>query len=120
MLTHIHQLIIPPNQTVRLLCRDGMSAATVVNIDRIYNFGGEVKFVECGAGAIWAGLEQATDNVLVKYVDFINKFYDRGLPHYDYNISCDAIKPEGFRFVDHKTFATIVDLCKAYNSNLDI
>ena len=67
MLKHIHQLIIEPGSDVRLLCKDGLSAATVYNIDKIYHFGGNFKFVDCGAGAIQAGLDQATESMYKKY-----------------------------------------------------
>ena len=113
MLKHIHQLIIEPNATVRLVCKDGLSAATVYNIDKIYHFGGNLKFVDCGAGAIYAGLYQASGNMLDKYGDIIlNLDGDKNLAD-----NCDAYKPEDFP--DHKTFATTVDLCRAYESNRD-
>ena len=57
--SQIHQLLIRPGSKVNLVCKDGLSAATVYNIDKIYNFGGNLKFVDCGTPEIWAGLFQA-------------------------------------------------------------
>ena len=72
----IHQLLIEPGSTVRLVCKDGLSAATVYNIDKIYRFGGDFKFVHCGPGAISAGLSQAVGSMyekLYQTVDTWNK-----------------------------------------------
>ena len=106
MLKHIHQVIIVPGSTVQLLCKDGLSAATVYNIDKIYHFGGKFKFVDCGAGAIDTGLRQAWSSMSGKYYDYVKKH--GGV---DNDTNCDAYKPEDFS--DHKTFATVIDFCRA-------
>ena len=49
MSTTIHQVIILPGQTVSVYCKDGLSAIDVLNIEHIYNFNGNMKFVNCGA-----------------------------------------------------------------------
>ena len=59
MVTKVHQLVILPGKTVQFFCKDGLSPATVFNIDQIYKFGGDLKFVNCGTGNIYAGLDQA-------------------------------------------------------------
>ena len=110
MLKHIHQLIIEPGSTVKMLCKDGLSAATVYNIDKIYHFGGKFEFKDCGAGAIYAGLTQALDSVQDKYLN--NNFKFHVTPDYPPPKNCDTFKPKDFP--DHKTFSNTVDLCRAY------
>ena len=73
MSTHIHNLIILPGNDVQFFCKDGMSPATVYNINKIYKLGGELKFVNCGAGNIYAGLEQAYGDMTVKYSEELKK-----------------------------------------------
>ena len=109
MLKHIHQLIIEPGSDVRLLCKDGLSAATVYNIDRIYHFGGNFKFVDCGAGAIWTGLDQAWGSMMDKYMDSKDKFDGRGA---SMNRNCELLKSEDSPDGRVK-FASTIDYCKA-------
>ena len=56
MSTSVHQLLILPGGTVDFLCIDGMSALDVLNIEHLFNFGGELQFVNCGAENIWVAL----------------------------------------------------------------
>ena len=48
MSINIHQLIIKPGNDVKFVCDDGLSLADVMNIKRIYRFGGSVNFINCG------------------------------------------------------------------------
>ena len=45
-----------PGDVVQFFCKDGLSPATVFQIERIYRFGGNMKFVNCGVGNMYAGL----------------------------------------------------------------
>ena len=89
-----------PGDKVNFFCKDGLSAATVHNIDLIYNFGGDLQFVDCGAGNILAGLSQAEETMksLFKKNSHMKmartKVYD-----------CDKYQAE------------TRDLCEAYNEN---
>ena len=70
MSTKIHELLILPGSKVRFLCVDGLSPATVLDIDHIFSFGsGKMEFVNCGAGNIYMALQQA--------------FYTMGKLYYD-------------------------------------
>ena len=57
--TSIHSMIILPGSVVRYFCKDGLSSLTVFNVERILNFGGEMKAVNCGAANEWLALHQA-------------------------------------------------------------
>ena len=45
----IHSAIIFPASTFNFLCKDGLSPLDVFNIEHIYQFGGNMQFVNCGA-----------------------------------------------------------------------
>ena len=57
--TKIHQLLINPDRRVKMYCKDGLSLATVLKIDHIFNFGGDIHFINCGADNIYAEMLQA-------------------------------------------------------------
>ena len=63
MSTHLHQLLLLPGNNVKLFCTDGISPLTVMNIQKIYNFGGNIKFKNCGASDEWIAMSQATDDM---------------------------------------------------------
>ena len=63
----IQSLIIIPGDTVRFFCKDGLSPLNVLNIEHIYQFGGDMKFVNCGADNEYVALEQAVSDMNEKW-----------------------------------------------------
>ena len=65
----IHELLIQPGSRVKIYCKDGLSSTTVLAIDHIFNFGGNVKFVNCGAANIYAELLLAEASMQQSFAD---------------------------------------------------
>ena len=76
MSKQIHQLIIRHGSNVNIVCKDDLSAAAIYNIDKIYRFGGDLKFVECGTPAIWAGLYHAFSSMYYKMAQLLDSYPD--------------------------------------------
>ena len=57
MSTNINTTIILPGSYFNIFCKDGLSPLDVLHIKTIYNFGGNIKFQDCGGenqfDAIW-------------------------------------------------------------------
>ena len=68
-LNKIHELLIQPGSKVKIYCKDGLSSTTVLAIDHIFNFGGKVKFINCGAANIYAELLQAEGSMHQSFSD---------------------------------------------------
>ena len=64
MSTTIHNLIVLPGNQVRFFCADGLSPLDVSNIQRLFRFGGDLKFINCGPANEYAGLFQAQSDML--------------------------------------------------------
>ena len=64
MSSSVHQLVILPNGQTNVYCKDGLSPLDVMHIDSIFNFGGKMNFVDCGAVNHWTGLEQAVGDMV--------------------------------------------------------
>ena len=47
--TSLHSLIILPGATVRYFCKDGLSSLSVMQVQKIFMFGGKMVSVNCGA-----------------------------------------------------------------------
>ena len=73
MVTKVHQLVLLPGKTMQFFCKDGLSPATVFNIDLIYRFSGNLKFINCGTGNIYAALWQAKEDMYNKWIEVENK-----------------------------------------------
>ena len=52
----VHSLIILKGATVNFNCQDGLSAIDKYNIEHIYHFGGDMRFINCGADNVWDSL----------------------------------------------------------------
>ena len=65
--TAIHNAIILPGGTMRFYCKNGLSSIDVYNIQKLYNFGGSMKFVNCDTGSQWVALHQATYDMYDRY-----------------------------------------------------
>ena len=76
MLTKIHQLLIRPGATAKIYCKDGLSSTSVYNIDHLFNFGGNLKFVHCGAANINAATEFAAESMRWFIVNMDDKKYN--------------------------------------------
>ena len=66
MPTSVHTMLILPNGTTKIYCKDGLSALTVLHVQEILNFHGQLKFVNCGAGNEWVALVQAINDMNAK------------------------------------------------------
>ena len=64
----IHSLIIFNGATVNFNCQDGLSPIEKLNIEHIYRFGGDMRFIDCGADNEFVGLYQALNDMLDKYL----------------------------------------------------
>ena len=73
MFVKIHQLLITPGGTAKIYCKDGLSSATVYQIEHLYNFGGDLKFVNCGAANIFAGTVVAAETMRLEVYDMTTK-----------------------------------------------
>ena len=49
MSTTVHTLLILPGSTMKFFCQDGLSPLEQMNIGKIFNFGGNLKPINCGA-----------------------------------------------------------------------
>ncbi len=72
----IHELLIMPGSSVKMYCKNGLSSATVLAIDHIFNFGGDVKFVNCGAANIYAEMLQVEGSMYKSFWDKYQKQQD--------------------------------------------
>ena len=70
MATTIHQVIMRPEDTVRFICDDGLSAISKSNIELLFNFGTDIKFIDCGPGFILASLSLAEESMKSKFKEF--------------------------------------------------
>ena len=50
MVTTVHTAILMPGQQWSIFCTDGLKTDVVSHLKEILNFGGNVKFENCGAG----------------------------------------------------------------------
>ena len=47
-MAHIGQAILAPGDTVKIFCTDGLAPKTVENVEKWFNFGGNIKYIDCG------------------------------------------------------------------------
>ena len=59
MSSSVHSAIILPGATTKLYCKDGLSPLDVQNIDKVINFGGSMKFINCTPANEYVGTMQA-------------------------------------------------------------
>ena len=55
----VHSVILLPGETLTYFCKDGLSPLDAQNGERIFNFGGTLKAVDCGVPNEWASLHRA-------------------------------------------------------------
>ena len=48
MSTSIHSVLIMPGSTAYFFCKDGLSPLEVLRIKQVLNFGGNMRFINCG------------------------------------------------------------------------
>ena len=73
----INRVIILPGGQVNFYCKDGLSSIDVLQIQRIYLFGGNLKFVNCGAFNESIGLDMAIRDMFVQYLKTLNHVQER-------------------------------------------
>ena len=59
----IHSTIMLPGSTYEFVCVDGLSPLDVLNIEHIFHFGGDMRFVNCGADNEYVAMYQARDDM---------------------------------------------------------
>ena len=59
MSTTAHSVLILPGGFIQFYCKDGLSPYEVMNIQHFYNFGGNIKMVNCGVENEFAALDEA-------------------------------------------------------------
>ena len=47
-MAHIGQAILAPGDTVKIFCTDGLAPKTVENVEKWFNFGGNIQYINCG------------------------------------------------------------------------
>ena len=55
----VHELILAPGNVANIYCKDGLTSLDVYEIKSIFNFGGEIKFVNCQPENMYVTLVQA-------------------------------------------------------------
>ena len=85
----MHTLFIAENSTVNIYCKNGKSALQIYGIQKIYNGGGNLKFIGCDPYTQYAILRQATDDAqdAMKKVDYTSLYgrysYLKHVPYKD-------------------------------------
>ena len=74
MATTVHQLVLFPGGSFQNLCKDGLSPIDELNIQKLYNFGGKIKFINCGPKIITETLNKGEADM---YDEYITKLYRR-------------------------------------------
>ena len=59
----VHQLIMTPGNRQKFICQDGLSPTDKIQIGKIYNFGGDLMFQNCGPQFEYAILNHAKWNM---------------------------------------------------------
>ena len=66
MSLHIHQLIMHEGSSVNIYFKDGLSAIDVLEIRKIFRFGGNFEFINCGAKNEFITLKHAKSDMFNK------------------------------------------------------
>ena len=56
MSTRVHSLIILPGSNLIYFCKDGLSPLSIMLIEKIFNFGGRMRAMDCGVESEYAAL----------------------------------------------------------------
>ena len=59
MSTSIHSVILMPSSTYQIFCKDGLSPLDLHHVEKLLNFGANIKAINCGAENEYAALHQA-------------------------------------------------------------
>ena len=120
MLTKIHNLLISPGGTAKIYCKDGLSSATLFQIDHLFNFGGNLKFVNCGAENIYAGIKVALDSMGEEVNKFNEDTYGMGMigpSEIDLDTCIDFLDDPDYVDIIGPEYKAIFDICRAWREN---
>ena len=62
MSTKVGQVIILPGSSFNAYCADGLSSFDKANIKHLFNFGGNIKMIDCGAENEWIAFNMASED----------------------------------------------------------
>ena len=68
MSSTVKQVLILPGSAVNFYCKDGLSALDLLNIQKVFHFGGKIEFVDCGGENWYVGLEQSYQDMFSKWM----------------------------------------------------
>ena len=59
MSSNVNSALILPGSTMNFFCKDGLSPLDVNHIQQVFNFGGNIKLVNCGVENTWVAFQEA-------------------------------------------------------------
>ena len=101
MSTNVHSAVILPGATMKVYCVDGMSALEVLNVQKLFNFGGQMKFENCGVPNVFGGLQDGATTL----GNLANKFGISQIQKQDYEMAYVADATAVDHFVNSPTFS---------------
>ena len=63
----IHNMILQPGDTLNYICTDGLSTTDILNIENLFNFGGNIVPQNCGTSQEFLIIDKALRDMKTRY-----------------------------------------------------
>ena len=117
MSTSLNSVIILPGSRADFYCADGLSPVDKQNIQKIFNFGGQLKFANCGVENMWVAFQLAKGTM---QDELENALHDSGVTSPEYNWYGAQVYNLNNNNHSGHDYTKLNDLYLAYSENKNI